>query len=72
MLQMDITRTPTFSKAALPLGCGCDVKTEPEGQGMYALALWFYFLKAQSNVIFSRNDAIRLVLWAILSYNLTK
>ena len=31
--QMDITRTPTFSKAALPLGCGCNVKTEsPEGK----------------------------------------
>ena len=24
--QMDITRTPTFSKAVLPSGCGCDVK----------------------------------------------
>ena len=31
--QMDITRTPVFSKAALPWRCGCDVKTEPEGQG---------------------------------------
>ena len=30
---MDITWTPTFSKAALPSGCGCDVKTEIEGQG---------------------------------------
>ena len=24
--QMDITQTPIFSKAALPSGCGCDVK----------------------------------------------
>ena len=31
--QMDITWTPTFLKAALPYWCGCDVKTEPEGQG---------------------------------------
>lgn len=23
---MDITQTPIFSKAALPSGCGCDVK----------------------------------------------
>ena len=35
--QMDITRTPAFSKAALPSGCGCDGKTEPEGQDTMCL-----------------------------------
>ena len=41
--QMDITRTPTFSKAALPLGCGCNVKTEsPEGKVPSAYPPGFY------------------------------
>ena len=38
-LQMDITQAPAFLKAALPSGCGCDVKTEPEIQGTSSLAI---------------------------------
>ena len=41
---MDIARTPTFSKAALPSGCGCDVKTESEGQGIVPWPSGFYIL----------------------------
>ena len=37
--QMDITQAPAFLKAALPSGCGCDVKTEPEIQGTSSLAI---------------------------------
>lgn len=35
--QMDMTRTPAFSKAVLPCWCDCDVKTKDRDQGMYAL-----------------------------------
>ena len=56
---MDITRTPIFSKAASPLGCGCDVKTEIEGQGTYVP--WpsvFYMLASYWNSVLNHNGQI--------------
>ena len=56
---MDITRTPTFSKAALPSGCGCDgIKHKTRFKARCALNLVFYMLVPYLDSVSNHNRQI--------------